>query len=114
MSATQSSFNFSRPRSRRSGPDSSRRAAERLDRNGTMRGQRKLTLDLIKHFPGLSTKQLGDKGTLDRYQIARRARELQSLGFILEVGDSIRKSDLRWYAVIQAVVEIKAENDQGE
>lgn len=94
----QQSFNYGAPRSRRNDPGSSKRAAERLDRSGTMRGQRKLALALVKEFPGRSSKELAELGTLDRYQLARRLPELLELHFVRR--EQTGSDDSRWYAVI--------------
>ncbi len=96
----QQSLNFGVPRSRRDDPLSSKRAAEQMDRSGTLRGQRKIALDLVKQFPGKTSKELAELGTLDRYQLARRLPELATMGLLLEVADSIRKTDLKWYAIL--------------
>lgn len=102
MSAAQSSFNFSVPRSRTTDPPSSGRAVEALDRSGTLRGQRKIALSLVCKFPGRSSKQLAALGQVDRHMLGRRMKELWMLGHIVRVEDSIRKTDLKWYAVLTA------------
>jgi predicted transcriptional regulator len=91
----QASLNFDLPRSRRSDPQSSRRAEDQMRRSGALKGQRLIALELVKANPGLSSKELATKGTLDRYQIARRLPELASMGLLrtTQTGDE----DLRWW-----------------
>jgi hypothetical protein len=93
----QPSFNFGVPRSRRDDPLSSKRAAEHMDRSGTLRGQRKLALDLVKQFPGRSSKELAGLGTLDRYQLARRLPELVEMKYVRVT--QRQSEDQRWWAV---------------
>ncbi len=64
---------------------------------GTLRGQRLLTLELVKRFPGKSSKELATLGTLDRYQLARRLPELVSMGHarVTQHGNE----DQKWWAV---------------
>lgn len=92
----QQSLNFGVPRSRRDDPLSSKRAAEQMDRSGTLRGQRLITLDLVKQFPGRTSKELARLGTLDRYQLARRLPELLIMRFVKRV--EFGTEDCRWYA----------------
>lgn len=63
--------------SRKTDPLSSKRAAKEIERTGTLKGQRLIALELVKQFPGRSSKELSKLGTLDRYQLARRLPELE-------------------------------------
>jgi hypothetical protein len=93
----QPSFNFEQPRSRRSDPPSSKRAADQLQRSGVLKGQRLIALELVKQFPGRSSKELARLGTLDRYQLARRLPELVSLGHVRVTQTGV--DDQKWWAV---------------
>jgi len=92
----QPSFNFGAPRSRRSDPASSRRAAGQLQKSGAADSQRQICFELVKQYPGRSSKELAELGTLDRYQVARSLPELEKLNLIRS--DEHGKDDLRWYA----------------
>ena len=59
-SVIQPSFNFEAPRSRRSDPPSSRRAESEMRRSGALKGQRLIALELVKQFPGRSSKRIGE------------------------------------------------------
>jgi hypothetical protein len=52
---------------------------------------------LVKLWPGLSSKALGDKGRLDRYQVARRLSELRTAGLVRS--EERGKDDVRWWPV---------------
>jgi predicted HTH transcriptional regulator len=93
---TQPSFQFDVPRSRRTDPESSRRAEDQLRRSGVLRGQQKIALELVKAHPGKTSKQLARLGTLDRYQLARRLPELLEMKLVTrtETGNL----DCQWWA----------------
>jgi hypothetical protein len=95
---TQPSFNFEVPRSRRTDPLSSKRAEDQMRRSGALKGQRLIALELVKQFPGRSSKELAKLGTLDRYQLARRLPELVSLGHVrvTQTGND----DQKWWAAL--------------
>lgn len=111
MSATQQSFDYlfagaplSPPlkaeeylplRSRTSDPLSSKKAEEDCKRSGVMRGQRVLAMELVEKFPGRTSKQLADLGTLDRYQLAKRLPELRELKLVRTTHEG--SSELRWW-----------------
>ena len=94
---TQTSFNFTAPRSRRGDPPSSRRAEDQTRRSGALKGQRLIALELVKQFPGRSSKELANLGTLDRYQLARRLPELVELGHVRVT--QFQSEDQKWWAV---------------
>lgn len=95
MSAQQLSILDAIDRSRSGDPQSSKRAEREIKRSGTLRGQAQMVLGLIKRYPGRSTKELSELGTLDRYQIARRSADLKRLGLVKAV--AIGSSDLQWW-----------------
>ena len=80
---------------RKTDPLSSKRAAREIEKSGALRGQRKLALDLVKQYPGRSSKELADLGTLDRYQLARRLPELALEKLIKRTEEG--NSDCRWW-----------------
>lgn len=93
----QAAFNFEAPRSRRKDPPSSKRAEDQMRRSGAMRGQALIALELVKQFPGRSSKELADLGTLDRFQLARRLPELKAMGKVRTTQTG--KDDQKWWAV---------------
>ncbi len=68
-----------------------------MRRSGALKGQRLIALDLVKQFPGRSSKELAKLGTLDRYQLARRLPELTELGHVKVTQTG--KEDQKWWAV---------------
>lgn len=62
-----------------------------------MRGQALIALELVKQFPGRSSKELADLGTLDRFQLARRLPELKAMGKVRTTQTG--KDDQKWWAV---------------
>ena len=68
-----------------------------MQASGAMRGQRLLTLELVKKFPGRSSKELATLGTLDRYQLARRLPDLVELGHVRVTQSG--NEDQKWWAV---------------
>lgn len=68
-----------------------------MRRSGAMRGQALIALELVKQFPGRSSKELADLGTLDRFQLARRLPELKAMGKVRTTQTG--KDDQKWWAV---------------
>ena len=68
-----------------------------MRRSGALKGQRLIALDLVKQFPGRSSKELARLGTLDRYQLARRLPELVELGYVKVTQTG--KEDQKWWAL---------------
>jgi len=94
--------NYLPPRSRTVDPVSSKRAEAEAKRTGVMRGQRVIVQGLIERYPGRTSKQLADapESGLDRYQIARRCRELVSMGLVRrpeDEADYVKGQELRWW-----------------
>lgn len=83
------------PRSRESDPRSSKRAESDMKRNGTIRGQALIVLQLVRDAPGRSSKELGTMGSLDRYAVARRLPELRDAGLVRS--ESRSKNDVAWF-----------------
>lgn len=63
-----------------------------------MRGQALIALELVKQFPGRSSKELADLGTLDRFQLARRLPELKAMGKVKVSQNG--SEDQKWWAVL--------------
>ena len=82
------------PRARRTDPDSSHEAADRAERSGAIRKQIIQVLDLVKAFPGLTSKQLAVVGHIDRYIPARRLVELERMGLVFRGN---RPGQIQWY-----------------
>jgi len=80
---------------RKTDPQSSKRAAREIEKSGVLRGQRKLALDLVKQYPGKTSKELSQLGTLDRYQLARRLPELALEKLIKRTEH--QAEDCRWW-----------------
>lgn len=93
--STQFNLDFDRPRSRVSDPLSSHRAEQRMRDSGGLRGQAKVALELVKQFPGRSSKELAELGTLDRYQIARRLSDLLHAKKVYRIEPE--GEDCKWY-----------------
>jgi len=81
--------------SRKTDPESSRRAAREIERSGVLKGQRLLCLELVQKYPGRSSKELSTLGSLDRYQLARRLPELVKLNHLRVTQDGVE--DQRWW-----------------
>jgi hypothetical protein len=94
--STQFTFDFPKPRSRRKDPASSKRAEDQMRKSGTLRGQALIAFDLVKQFPGRTSKELAGLGTLDRYQLAKRLPELREMGHVRST--QFGKEDQRWWA----------------
>lgn len=93
-------------RSRREDPLSSKKAEAECKRTGVMRGQRVICMSLIETYPGRTSNELSELGrasgmsTLDRYQIARRLRELVKLKLVRKPEDEpdyVEGQELRWW-----------------
>lgn len=63
--------------------------------SGAMGRQAKVALEMIKANPGKSTKELGEIGPLDRYQVARRCPELREAKLVWRLEQD--EGDCLWY-----------------
>jgi hypothetical protein len=70
------------PRARKTDPISSHLAADELERSGRLNVQQALALAAVRKCPGRSSRELGRLSPLDRYQLARRLPELETLGLV--------------------------------
>lgn len=66
-----------------------------MRRTGVLKGQRLIALELVKANPGLSSKELASKGSLDRYQLARRLPELLEMGHVTRTFTNVE--DSKWW-----------------
>lgn len=64
------------PRARRSDPETSHAAAERLRESGKLREQQRQVLDALTRWPGSTAVELATNSGLDRYLVSRRLPEL--------------------------------------
>lgn len=71
-----------RPMSRRSDPETSRIAAERLRASGELGRQAQAVLDAVRRWPGSTAVELARRAELDRYAVSRRLPELQAAGHV--------------------------------
>jgi len=92
----QPSLNFE-SLTRRSDPQSSKRAAKEVVENGTVRNHEEIIVDLLRMYPGSTTKQLASYGPLDRVQIARRMKELEKKKVVRRASEG--SEDCKWWAV---------------
>ena len=81
--------------SRKTDPPSRFRAAREIEKSGVLRGQRLIALNLVKQYPGKTSKELSQLGTLDRYQLARRLPELALEKLIKRTEH--QAEDCRWW-----------------
>jgi len=65
--------------------------------SGAMVSQRLLCLDLVKKYPGRSSKQLAELGGLDRTIPGRRLKELESQKHVKRT--QAGNDDCLWWAV---------------
>jgi hypothetical protein len=85
-------------RTRRSDPASSLRAEQRMRESGALKGQTLAVHELLKFNPCKTSKELGQIGPLDRYQVARRLADLHRNGRALQI--ERLKGDCLWYSLI--------------
>lgn len=82
-------------RSRNTDPVSSHRDEERMKRSGAIVGQCLVALEMVKQYPGRTSKELGKIGPLDRYQVARRLADLRDRDLVYRVEYEV--GDCRWW-----------------
>jgi hypothetical protein len=83
--------------SRQTDPASSKRAAREIERSGALKGQRLIALNLVEQYPGKTSKELSQLGTLDRYQLARRLADLLKEHRVRRV--ETQAEDCRWWSL---------------
>lgn len=71
---------------RRTDPETSREAAERLVASGKLTEQQREVYEALCRFPGSSTKALAQKAGLDRHTVARRMSELFTMKEVYKQG----------------------------
>lgn len=67
---------------RRKDPATSHAAAKHMADSGTADGQRKMVADLVLSNPGMTSRELSEISSLDRYQLARRLPEAEKKGWV--------------------------------
>jgi predicted HTH transcriptional regulator len=70
------------PTSRRDDPVSSHLAEREINRSGSRKSQQKIIYELVKMYPGSTSRELTQWCDLDRYQIARRLADLKNMGVV--------------------------------
>jgi hypothetical protein len=91
----QGSLNFD-SLSRRSDPQSSKAAARKMVESGTVASHEAIILNLVKMYPGRSTKQLASLGPLDRVEIARRMKKMEEKKLVRRTQEG--KNECQWWA----------------
>lgn len=87
-------------KARRTDPQSSHDAAKRQDASGLTASHEALVLELVREFPGRTSKQLSEKTELDRHEVARRLSGLKNRKPSLVRADVPEGGgELRWYWV---------------
>ena len=66
-------------------------------KTGALVGQCLTVWNLVKENPGKTSKQLGEIGPLDRYQVARRLSDLFHANKVRRV--EIGNSDCQWFSI---------------
>jgi hypothetical protein len=69
-----------RPMSRRTDPQTSRIAAERLRASGALGKQAQALLEAVRTWPGSTAVEIAQRAQIDRYAVSRRLPELQRVG----------------------------------
>lgn len=86
---------FDPPRSRTLDPLSSHKAEEKMKRSGRMVAQCQIVLDLVKRYPGATSKELSILGAMDRHMIARRLPDLRDRDLVYRIEYEV--GDCRWW-----------------
>jgi predicted HTH transcriptional regulator len=68
--------------SRRDDPVSSHLAEREINRSGSRKTQQIIIYELVKMYPGSTSRELTQWCDLDRYQIARRLADLKNMGLV--------------------------------
>jgi hypothetical protein len=92
----QPSLNFE-TLSRRSDPPSSKQAARKMVESGTVASHEAIILNLVKQYPGRTTKQLASLGPLDRFMIARRMKKMEEKKLVRRTQEG--RQECRWWGL---------------
>ena len=68
--------------SRREDPISSHLAEKEINQSGSRKSQQIIIYELVKQYPGSTSRELTQWCELDRYQIARRLADLKNMGLV--------------------------------
>jgi DNA-binding MarR family transcriptional regulator len=66
--------------------------------SGTVASHEAIILNLVKQYPGRTTKQLASLGPLDRVQVARRMKKLEEKKMVRRLIED--PGDCKWYAIL--------------
>lgn len=89
------------PATRRSDPDSSKRAEHRVTSSGARKKHAEQALDLVRRFPGQTSKELAKKAAMlglavaDRHEMARRLADLKNKNLVRQ--EKPAEGDCRWW-----------------
>lgn len=95
-------INIQTPAARATDPETSHQAAEHMNETGKRRSQQYATLALVKEFPSSTSFELSRRGSLDRYQVARRMSELRTAELVEEIGSRVCKISRRHATIWRA------------
>ena len=73
---------FDGPGSRRSDPQTSDMAGQKLKRSGHWRGQKRNVFEVLRKHPGSTSAELAEIMGVDRYMTARRLPDLERAGMV--------------------------------
>jgi hypothetical protein len=93
----QTSLNFEHL-ARRSDPPSSKAAAKRMVETGAVASHEEIILNLVKTYPGRTSKQLATLGPLDRWAVARRLKKTEEKKLVSRTQEG--KNECRWWAIV--------------
>lgn len=86
------------PGARRTDPNSSHIAADRVHGENIAQRQRDEVLAMLKRWPGSTSKELASLSGLDRHLCGRRLPELEAGGYVNATGRAPdAKHELRWW-----------------
>lgn len=95
----QTSFSFS-PASRNTDPVTSHLAEQEVTKTGKRQTQAEIVLEAVRNYPGRTSFELTQYCPLNRYQIARRTADLETLGKIRKGPEVLRMRktpEVTWY-----------------
>jgi DNA-binding MarR family transcriptional regulator len=91
---------FEHPMARTTDHDSSHVAADAMEATGTAQAQRHRVLELVRHWPGITSSNLARLGAVDRHMVARRLPELRREGWVTATKPAGR--EILWWPAPQS------------
>lgn len=82
---------------RRSDPPSSKAAARKMVESGSVATHEAIILDLLRQYPGRTSKQLAAVGPLDRVAVARRLKKMEEKKLIRRTQQG--RDECQWWVV---------------